>query len=196
MGEDSKKEQDPDEKAAALIRRLVGGDMDDQFTESERGTLNHTVGAIALTWAQMEGGLTLVAQTAFTIAGPNSSAKEVPFPFAQKTRYIKQALRDTAQFSQYRDSGRELIIRADAMAKPREAITHGHLAGFRRDGFLVRFDRHAIENGKRVHYMRIMSLDRLGEILVDLRKLARDMSAFALRFSDVLPSEDKLEESP
>jgi hypothetical protein len=155
------------------------------LTTDEWRTLRHSIGAIVVSGAQIEGLLSLACQFVWPIVGANSAAKECPWKLSQRVDYLKRTL--NGRFKDYHAEGGPLLTRVKAFKKIRDPIVHGYIADFDRSIPAVVFLRHELRDGKRADVYNRFAFATLTQAGTEGQRLALALVKFSQRFSEILP---------
>ena len=77
----------------------------DMFNEKEFESLRNIMGSIVLSWAQMEGSLTMLSHLVFSMVGNNRVSKVAPYECGRKARYLVLAIGRNDCFRSFAQDG-------------------------------------------------------------------------------------------
>lgn len=144
------------------------------------------IGWVEVNWALYEAQLTHWCQIMFVTLrwrGKNGRAKDMPRPYSQKSRFLREGFLNIAAMGFFKDEGLGILDRGDALADIRNDLTHAVITHMEaKDGRFIMENRKTTSDGLHVVKSVVFDVREFPALAHKLVILGKD----AVHFSDRL----------
>jgi hypothetical protein len=128
------------------------------LTEQDLDIFASAVGMLTLRWGSIEGALNMMLAVVYQAAGGKHLEPELPYMLTTRIRFMRRCFRQIEALDPFSESGVMVLDAVADIARTREIIAHGYLAGVTDDPITGYFTSIRPDKAKTMHRQKTTPL--------------------------------------